>query len=348
MVAIGLLASAALAQTPGDFVIQPEILLEADAGFGDGHLTNGAGAPTVFWDSFHSQYVMLYENRLPETDANCTVGKWGLGVAFSDDGVNWDPRTTRLLNPLTDSFYECVAAQPTAFQVLTGYAVVYFKAEQGADACAVTTPSWGCGRFTGIGRLLLYFNADGTVKKTVVDTTPKINISVDSGRPKVAYKVNKYYMVHERRPAIWTATANTIAVKFAGASETITPGDIEWGPDEMFNGSVICEDADDFPLTVYPGGKLLDGEVPALITEAQLGKGVSSDGFSWLLNTDTYFTWNDELQFRHWEMLRLIDNTGYLLYYSEKDPVTGNPQIRLATTVDSWAGSNVHGKRCFD
>jgi hypothetical protein len=345
MLTFGLLAAAAHAQD--SFTIQPEILIEANAAFGDGHLTNGAGAPTVFWDSFHSQYVMIYESRLPETDPNCTVGKWGLGVAFSDDGVDWDPRTTRLLNPLTNSFYECVVAQPTAFQVLTGYAVIYFKSEQGADACDVTTPSWGCNRFTGVGRMLMYFNADGSVKKTVVDTTPKLNIQVESGRPKVTYKVNKYYLMHERRPAIWTATASTIAVKFTGASETMTPGDVAWAPDEFFNPAVICEDAADFPLTTYPGGKLLDGEVPALISEANMGKAVSADGFSWLFNADPYFTWDDELQFRHWEVLRFIDNSGYLLYFSEKDPATGNPRIRIGTTTDTWSGSNIHAKRCF-
>ncbi len=343
-----LLAASALAQGVGDFDIQPEILLDADAGFGDGYMTNGAGAPTVFYDTFHSQYVMIFESRLPETEATCTVGKWGLGFATSDDGVAWDARTTRLLGPKDGSFYDCVAGQPTAFQTLVGYAVVYFKAEQGSDACAVVTPSWGCARFTGVGRMLVYFKADGTVSKTVVDTLPKLVLAIDHGRPKVTYKVNKYYMMHERRPAIWDATATTITKLFTGASEVITPGDIVWGPDEMFNASVICEDADDFPLTTYVGGKDLDGAVPALISTGSLGKGVSADGFNWLLNTDTYFTWNDELQFRHWEMLRFIDNSGYLLYYSEKDPGTGNPQIRIATTTPTWSGSNVHAKRCFD
>ncbi len=340
------LASAALAQAPGDFVIDPDILLEANSD-GDGYMVNGVGAPTVMWDQFRSRYVMFFETRLPDTDPECTVGMWGLGMATSTDGVNWTPNATALLKPVAGTYYSCVAAHPSGFQLLNDTIMIYFKAEQASDACAISEPSWGCARFTGIGRLQVYFNAAGGVRKTTAYATPILKIAVDNGFPKVTLKVDTYYMFHAQRPNVWLATSKKLHGFTLKSAATLLPGFVSWGPDEAFSPSVVCEVDDGLPLTVYPGGKDLVG-VPPLISAASWGRGVSADGLSVLMDADPYFTWNDDLQWRHWEVLRLGATGEHLLYYSEKDPGTGNPRIRMASTTPTWSGPDLDVKRCFD
>ena len=86
----------AQAQEPGDFVINPAILLEANAS-GSGYMINGVASPTVVHDSIRDRYIMVFEVRLPEEDDACPVGLFALGIAYSDDGIVWEPAEEPLL-----------------------------------------------------------------------------------------------------------------------------------------------------------------------------------------------------------------------------------------------------------
>lgn len=331
-------ADPALAQDPGDFTIQPEILLASAPGY----RSNGVGAPSVVWDPDQSRYLMVFEVRLPDVAAECPAGKWGLGLATSTDGLNWFPGPTALFEPAAGSFYSCVAAHPTAVYDNTARALyVFFKSEQGTDACDVATPSWGCTRYTGVGRLRVGFDDVGNPTRLTVRSTPVVDIDIDMGFPKFVNQGSTKYILLSRRPDVFVASSPVFSDFSLDPDPVITPGLVTWGQDEMFNPSVVCQDSISFPLASYPGGRNLDG---FSILGAGWGKALASTPSSWFLGASPYFEWSDDDQWRHWEVSRL--STGeYLVYFSEKD-ASGNPRIRLATTTPSWAGVDIAGKSC--
>lgn len=126
---------------------------------------NGVGSPTVVWDPVIARYVMFFETQTGDVTADCPVGQWSIGVAASDDGLNWDVWPDPVVSPTPDTPYRCVAAHPSV--TLDGSTVrLFFKAEQGANACASVNQPWGCKNFTGV--------VSATVDIALDDKTPDI------------------------------------------------------------------------------------------------------------------------------------------------------------------------------
>ncbi|MCA9491626.1 MAG: hypothetical protein KC621_16960 [Myxococcales bacterium] len=131
-----------------------------------GTLTEGGvGSPTVVWDTTIDRYVMFFESQTGPITADCPVGEWSIGVAASDDGLNWDVWPTPVVSPTPDTPYRCVAAHPSA--MLDGTTMrLFFKAEQGRNACATGGKAWGCKNFAGV--------VSATVDLSLDDKTPDI------------------------------------------------------------------------------------------------------------------------------------------------------------------------------
>lgn len=342
---LGLLAlwiGAASAQDPGDFTIRPEVLLQANGG-GSGYMVNGTGAPSVVFDTTRNRWIMVYEVRLAATDPQCPVGRWAIGLASSTNGLTWTPLANALVNPgATGTYYSCVAAHPTAvYAADTDSLWILFKSEQRLDACASSTPAWGCARYTGVGRARVRFNPGGSVRSTTVLTTPAMEVGVDMGFPKFTQRAGINYLGVTLRPDAYLASSATLRDFSLSAEPVLSPGLVPWGQDEIFNFSLVCEDDPAFPLSGYPGGRNLD---LFAITDAGMGKAITSDFASWFLGADTYFTWADDNAFRHWEVLRTTTGE-YYMYFSEKDS-SGNPRIRAATTGITWPSGNPYSKIC--
>jgi hypothetical protein len=285
---------------------------------------------------------MVFEVRLPTDDANCPVGVWGLGLATSPDGVTWSPAPGALLEPKAGTYYSCVAAHPTAIYDETSRAMyVFFKTEQGTDACDAAEPSWGCSRFTGVGRARVTFDGAGAPSRLTVRDTPVVSVGVDMGFPKFVEQGGTKYLLLSRNPDVFVAQSATFRDFVIAEDPVMSPGLVSWGQDEMFNPSVVCQDSLTFPLASYPGGRNIEAFA---ITEAGWGKALASTPESWFLGASPYFEWSDDDQWRHWEVIRL--STGeYMVYFSEKD-ASGVPRIRFATTAPSWSGPDFTGKSC--
>ena len=155
------------AQSPGDFTVLDEVLIESSDD-PDSYMVNGVGAPSVAFDSRRGRYLMAFEVRLPETAEHCPQGLWGLGLAHSADGIHWVTGDRPLLRPREGTFYECVAAHPSVvYNEPNDSLYVFYKSEQGEEACAEEDLSWGCSRYTGVGRARVRFGGGAGMPRAV-------------------------------------------------------------------------------------------------------------------------------------------------------------------------------------
>ncbi len=303
-----MLPAAATAQTPGDFIFSPTVMLDSTAA---PFTVNGVGAPSVVYDDIHSLYFMVFEARLAETDPACPVGIWGLGLAWSPDAVNWNAFEEPILTPEPGTFYSCVAAHPTAtFDSASGDIFVYFKGEQTDDVECEGGPTWGCERFTGIGGARVTVSGPASVD-TRVSLEPVLPISVNMGFPKFAAVGDTQYLQYTIEGTIRMASATDRMTFSAAPGPVLEPGGTEWTMDEVFNPSMVCTDSTPI-LHSYVGGRDNDGGLLAL---AGWGRAESTSpnptipgrsGLAWNLPDTTYFTWTDADSWRHWEVNRLV------------------------------------------
>jgi hypothetical protein len=347
-VSLAFWAVPAAAQDVGDFTLLPDILLSAGGG-GDGHRINGVGAPSVAWQNpagYADRYAMVYEVRLPATSPECPVGMWGLGFATSPDGINWTARDTPIVSPVDSTYYSCVAAHPSAIYLSYNDSImIIWKAEQKSDACDGSPPSWGCGQYTGLGRTQLRFDGSGNIRKITTTTSPVLKRGVDFGFPKLTYITNSYQALVSVRPYIHHISSVNLGAFLFTTVASIQPGIADFAPDEVFNPALACDDNVSFPFLSYFGGKDLGHGVPALIDSAGWGKAISADGNTFFANPDPYFTWTNENDWRHWDVLR-VEPSDYLVFYSEKDG-TGKPQVRVGATDTLWDPADTYDKICL-
>lgn len=140
------LSAAASAQT---FTPQGTVIDASSAPFA----TNGVGSAATVWDIEQQRFIMFFETRLTDATASCPAGQWGIGVASSEDGVAWDTYPTLAVAPTPGTFHSCYAVQPAVVKDDFGDYHLWFQAGQGADACASSTPSWGCQQALGLGHV---------------------------------------------------------------------------------------------------------------------------------------------------------------------------------------------------
>lgn len=340
-----LLASAlpAHAQQVGDFVVSPDILLAANAS-GTGYMVNGVGSPAVAWDPNLARYLMVFEVKLPATDPLCPVGMWGLGLAYSSSPTTgWTTGTTPLLEPAAGTYYACVAANPSVmYNAATSTLTVWFKAEQTDPPDVAIGPS----RFTGVGRVQVKFRASGQVRSVVTSTVPALAITENFGMPRVIRRAGMFEMMVMIPPDAWMASGVASSAFTLDAAPVMSPDPgLSWAVDELFNGSLVCDDDPVFPYAAFVGGK--DTGPFGTIFEGGWGKAISANSDTWFLGADPYFSWVGDSEWRHWDVLRLDDPAGveYLVWYDEKD-ASGQNQVRFASTIAVWDPMNIHTKDC--
>jgi hypothetical protein len=330
------------AQEPGDFVINPAILLEANTG-GSGYMINGVGSPTVVYDTSRDRYIMVFEVKLPVVDENCPVGRWALGIAYSDDALVWEPEEEPLLLPEEGTFYNCVAAHPNAvFSSARDRMYVVYKAEQSLDACDEEEPSWGCDQYTGVGRLRVEFDDEGTIVDRFTPRNPILAVGQNFGWPKVVSSGSYWYLMFTRQPDAMLTRGVKLSDMAVPEEAAISPTSlVSWANDEIVNPALLCEDNPSFPLSAFFGGRSLDGPT---VVSAGWGKAISATGLSWAYGEDTFFEWSDDESWRHWDVLR-VGTDEYLVWFSEKDEA-GQNRIRFASTTPSWDDGDVYTRIC--
>ncbi len=346
----------ATAQTAADWSIYPDVLLTgADVPYG-----STIGSPSVIYDSVSDRYIMFFETFMASS-ATCPAGEWGIGIAFSNDGLSWTVSNNPLIDPdptaATPTYYSCVAAHPGALYIppsaggaAGGTVYVYFKAEQASDACDSATPSWGCGQYTGVGSLRVRLRANGSILSTGFSPTPVLPKSNNFGYPKPMRYGNTIAISYTEYPNVMLATASIPQGPFAeqGIALDITDPQVTpltWVEDEFYNAAIACEDSGAFPLKMFVGGRdndfgiALDGGVGIAVAQP-------ADITAWTLDEEPQFAFVGANDFRHWDVLR-VDANDYLFYYDERDG-SGNNQVRLASTLASfsWTNTSVYAKYC--
>jgi len=347
----------AQAQTAADWSIYPTVLLTgADVPYG-----STVGSPSVIYDSVSDRYIMFFETFMANSP-NCPAGDWGIGLATSPDGLNWNVSANPLIAPDPTSpnptYHSCVAAHPGAIYIPPsaggapgGTVYVYFKAEQASDACAVLDPdpSWGCGQYTGVGSMRIRLRANGTISSTVVAPAPVLEKSVNFGYPKPLRYGDTMALSYTQYPDVYIATANTPTGPFTEQGVALAAADytsLSWVEDEFYNAALACLDQPNFPLRMFAGGRdndfgiVLNGGVGIAIADP-------SNILTWTLAAAPQFAFSGDDSFRHWDVLR-VGASSWLLYYDERD-ASGANQVRLATTLPSftWNNADVYAKYCF-
>ena len=325
------------------------------------------GNPTVVYaaTSTNPRYYMFFESlENSQTAANCPVGEWAIGMATSTDGLNWTVNN----NPVVDGdptdtvdpgFFSCVAAHPNAVFVPgtggTGTIWLFFKAEQADDACDASVydgdPGWGCNQYTGVGRLRVRLNADGTLNGSpTVSASPVISIQQDFGYPHALIYGGTAFMFYGQWPDVRVATASAINGTWTKRGVVVDPIDynVGWMNNEFFNPAVSCFDSGVYPLQMYVGGRevsfgqVLFGGIGVAAGEAPVAPNLPL----WTLGETPVFQFSGASGFRHWDILR-VDETDFLMYYDEKDG-SGNNEVKLQTTLATftWNAADVHDKSC--
>jgi hypothetical protein len=311
--------------------------------------SQSVGSPSVAYDSIRDRFIMVFEARTPTVDARCPQGVWALGLATSSNGFSWSVSTLpiALPNPGNGTYFSCVAAHPAAVFVdngVNGTVQVYFKAEQDTDACVGPAPSWGCGSYTGIGRLRINLNAAGDPIGTVVQGTPVLNNGDVMGYPKVVKDGPDFILALQDYPDI-VLTQSTSFSSFPNPTPVITVAAyapvVPWVEDEFFNPAMNCDDSVAFPFAMFVGGR---DTFFATIVDGAMSKAIASNPLLWALSTTTQVEWTGNDEWRHWDIQRLITGD-YLVWFSEKD-VNGDNFIRFGGTTLTFNNSDTQGKVC--
>jgi len=293
--------------------------------------SQSVGAPSITWDSRHSQLVMMFESRTPTTHADCAKGVWAVGMATSTDGTNWSIESTGVVmpDPTGTKPYACVAAHPAA--VFTnvnpnGKVQVYWKGESQTTCAAVNC------EYEGIGRAIVTLDATGGLGSVSIQAGPVIAFPATKygGYPRAVKVGSTFYMTAQLYPYVYTFTSSNPSV-FAGTQLAFSPDDptfasYTWVYDEFMAPSVICDDSP-MEFGLFVGSRDTDY---GTVVQGAIGKAISANWTTWALSSTTSITFTGDDDYRHFDVIRL-DSNEYLMYYSVKD-ASGNSTIHLAAT----------------
>lgn len=312
------------------------------------------GAPAVAYDSIRDRFLMAFESLTPNTDPDCPQGIWALGLAASDDGVDWTVLGTPMVlpSPGSSTYYSCVAAHPAAVFNPAGNGSLYvlFKAEEDESSCA-SSPYPTC-PYTGIGRVRVAFNAGGGVSSVNISSTPVLTLNGPGGHPSFVLNNGTFAMLYQRYPDLYRTSSSNInsfsngALTFdASAAWGDDPSDTAagngWVHDEFKSPSVLCDDSKLFPFAAWVGS--VDTNFGTVLQGAW-GKAISTTGVSWNLASTASTSWEDNDDWRHWDMLRLVTGD-YLVWYSKKNG-SGVSEIYFGGTTLSFNNSDVESRIC--
>ncbi|MEZ4241763.1 MAG: hypothetical protein R3F59_37565 [Myxococcota bacterium] len=362
LVLVGLFAAvstAAHAQTPGSWQEVAGAVLSPNPGLS--YMAESVSSPTVMYDANRNRFMMIFEAKTNNHDARCPQGVWALGFATSPDGVTWTPRSTPLVNPQPGNgrFYSCALSHPTAVYNPTAYGgngviTLFAKGEQDTDACAVTTPSWGCDQITGIGWLQIYLDAGGSpsvvaARSTpVLDPPPAAGAPAYYGYPKVVRKGGVYRVLYQVYPDIWSAyTGNLTNFPDNQQRLEIAKNDVKlvipWVRNELFNPSLVCDDAVGMSYAGFIGGRLTNATG---VVSGGWGKAVTNTfgtGATFALDATAQVEFTGDDTWRHWDVHKLTTGD-YLVWFDEKT-ASGNI-IRFGGTTLTFNNADVVSKTC--
>ncbi len=332
-----LLTSLAAAQSPGDFVVQGSAVDGDDVPWGIG----GVGSPSLAWDrgrslliSDYDVFFMFFETQTGDATASCPVGQWGIGLAYSlDSGATWEVMPNPVVTPTAGTYYSCVAAHPTAVDITPGLMLVYFKSEQGPDACDQFTPSWGCDQYTGLGRFALVRSVldSDLYEATDPDPVPVLSDvlggSNDLGYPKVMFDDGEYRIAMQQRPDIYLASGPFSDDITLNASPTLQPGWQYYANGEAFNPAVVCEA--DGSIRAFIGGRRTAGN---MLVDNGFSTFTTSSWLLWVLDQGPFFSLaGGAAELRHWDVLRFGND--YFMAYSDPSGPGGLNQVQVAHTA---------------
>jgi hypothetical protein len=319
------------------------------------YMGSTVSSPAVVYDSNRGRMIMFFETRTPTVDPSCPGGVWGIGQATSTDGVTWTPRIVPALVPVPGSgtYYQCVAAHPTALYaptiagVINGVATIWFKAEQGTVSCA-PGPAWGCDQVTGIGKVRVAYNAAGTPITNSVHAVPVWD-SPDGlavGYPKVTRAGGQFRMLVQVYPDIWEGTS--VGGNSFSPSLALSLVDLQalfpYADNELFNPSSVCNDDPTYPNAMFVGAR--DTRHGAVV-EGGWSKAFLDPAVGWVAEADIQQSWANDQEWRHWDVHKL--STGpdqYVVWFDEKDAATGDNIIRFGGTDLTITGADLVSKTC--
>ena len=330
---LALLTATALA---ADFTVHDGWMLEAEPGT----LTeNGVGAPTVFWNKRQGEWMMFFEARLNRESEACPRGFWAIGVARSIDGLTWTADEEPLIKPEPDTYFSCVAAHPNVV-VDKNTVHLFFKAEQEKAACHSQQHPWGCEEYTGVG----YYSAStadplgGAIRKQ-----PALITGANFGYPAVTKAGDDWWMFLSKVPALHVARSSSPDTGWVLDNDPIiSPGEIEWTDDRVFNPAVACRD-DDLRFQLWVGGKSLNAE--GNLVESGFGDVILPDGHRAYVGLEPTYTWPATEAWRHWDVLRSPATNDWIVWFSERDE-NGRNRIGMAYTRWPILPDNLQLRSC--
>mgnify|MGYP001583823648 CR=1 FL=1 len=346
-----------------NWTVDPNILL-SDVSVP--YAPNGIGSPSVVRDSKQNRLMMVFDYQSAVVNANCPGGVWGLGLATSLDGASWsvidgNSSTSDGISPLYQptpsdgTFRSCVTAHPSALWTADSNKKsmrVYYKAQQGTDACNTAAPSWGCNQYTGVGDMKVSFKGNGGVESVAHTANLDLVISEEFGYPNVIQRASddQYVMLVQKKiPNVkqWNLYQTTSVSENSGWGSLAlaqSSGPHSWNTSEVFSPDMMC--MDDGSLMSFTGGRTLNASWA--ITEAGFSEATSvDDGATWTQDATRQFSWSGGNEWRHWTALRVANSDDYLIWWTEKNATTGHLQIRRAYTTSSWSLSGLVDDRCL-
>lgn len=345
-----------------NWTVDPNVLLSDVSA---PYAPNGIGSPAVVHDTKNNRLVMVFEYLSSVSDSSCPGGVWGLGLASSTDGATWtvidgNASAGDGISPLYEptpgdgTFRSCVTAHPTALWTTdknNKSMRVYYKAQQGTDACDAAVPSWGCNQFTGVGDMKVSFKGNGNVESVTHTANLDLVISEEFGYPNVIQREDGQYvmLVQKKIPNVkqWNLYQATSSSENSGWSSLAlahSAGQYSWGTHELFSPDMMC--MDDGSISSFTGGRTIGSG--GAITDAGWSVATSLDGgASWSQDATRQFSWSGSNEWRHWTSLRLANSDDYLVWWTEKNASTGHLQIRRAYTTSSWNLSDLVDDRCL-
>lgn len=373
---LSLLLSAFAPAFGSNFTLHPGAVLTARDGT---YFANGIGSPTVAYmpeGGRHGEggYVMVFETRLekswmdrtfPSNDySGCAQGTaWGLGIAVSEDGLDWRVVTGQpFVVPEPGSYYGCSAAHPSVIYDADAPGgptlQVFFKAETAREGGGSNVQS-------GVGFAQARLTGNWTARsgwEVRLMSAPVLPLST-FGFPAVTRYGSTWSMWVAHVPSLYLATrSGDMPDLFTNPSATASfslnptpvmqPGATSWAPTRVYNPAVLCKDNAAYPYTMYVGGKGLDGFGGLL--SGGWGEAISADGVSWFTGALPEVSWSTTEDWRHWDALLVQPGAGgldpgpgtadYLVYYTVN--VGGVNQVRFAYTASSWNEAETRSKVC--
>jgi hypothetical protein len=160
------------------------------------------------------------------------------------------------------------------------------------------------------------------------------------GYPSVAKIGGDWVMMLQQYPDLYRASGTQPDAFTLDVAPVVTAGTVAWADTEVFEPSLYCADDPVFPYVSWLAGRTVVG---GLFSTAGASDAISDDGLAWLLTTLADFTWTDNNDYRHFDVV--ADDTGELRMYWIKR-VGGLNEVHLKSTTTTWVAADTRARVC--